>query len=113
MLHVPQLHECFLEWLTANRHRFTAPIQVNEQTADEIRMVFSDITPAVTARLTPYQLLAESDGTVLVGLELPSVNVGYTCGLIWPHHAKVHASDEAMWVSYFERFLGWTNQKLG
>lgn len=113
MLHVPQLHECFLGWLTANRHRFPSPMQVNEQTADEIRMVFTTTTPSITARLTPWQLIAEADGDMLVSFELPTVNVGYTCGLIWPYHAKVHASDEAMWTSYFERFLAWANRRLG
>lgn len=113
MTHVPKLNECFLAWLTANHNRFAAPMQVTVRTTDEIRMEFSGTLPTVTARLTPYQLLAEADGNVLISFELPSANVGYTCGLIWPLHAKVHASDEAMWTSYFERFLAWANRRLG
>lgn len=108
---VEQLQACFFAWFKENQQRFEQALVIVERTESMIRMAFSGTTPAVTARLTQHELVAETDGDCLISFDLPSGNLGYTCSLIYPLYAKVHTSLEAAWVSQFERFLNWANRR--
>lgn len=111
--HIPRLQQCFLRWLAESAHRFIAAPVVTNRTEREIVVSLVGTSPTTTARLTVDQLLAETCGSVLVCFDLPKRNTGYTCGAISPQYARVHTSNEDMWISYFERLLAWANRQPG
>ncbi|MGQ9368764.1 hypothetical protein [Azospirillum sp. ST 5-10] len=84
-----------------------------DRTERMIEMSLVGTSPAITARLTVDQLLAETGGSVLVCFDLPKRNTGYTCGAISPLYTRVDGTDEDMWNRNFERFLAWANRQHG
>ncbi|WP_445599739.1 hypothetical protein [Azospirillum sp. A39] len=111
--HIPRLQQCFLRWLAENARRFVRSPYVMDRTERMIEMSLVGTSPAITARLTVDQLLAETGGSVLVCFDLPKRNTGYTCGAISPLYTRVDGTDEDMWNRNFERFLAWANRQHG
>lgn len=117
----PRVRRAFLAWFSENRHRFLVPLDILEQSDNEIGIRMEGISHRLAATLTPQGLSVDvfHQGQWFDRLfdqdicPTQRVGEGYVCNYMKPTVREIFPTKEDVWRDHvWEEFVLWINQRL-